>query len=586
MLRQRLYNLRKKLRRVLDDYRAFRLMDERPATPGEAAFAQKNAAFWDRQMPYKAEPEGYVLMEVHSVAYFTHYTASITRIAAAVKNAKVLALTVPNRNVYPGNVLRSYAPLEGIQISRWRFARFEWAAARQAKQVYQTLATPDDVLCLEIDGIPVGGLVYDEILREMGYATLSAVDERVLQTLQTFFLYRALAQYILARYPIQYAVFSHMIGCYPGVFARYLLKAGIPVLLCRSAAQPTLRKHEQLDQVWDHPLRPLAVHIDVAEQEARETVVAAGTAYLEQRFGQKIDDRDAGLAFQANKQTFADRDAFAQKHGLDPSRKNVFVMLHAFNDHPHFQGRESILFQDYYHWLLATLQGAKKNPSVNWIFKEHPAARFYQTQDLDFDALFGDTGEHIVFIDYQADFNARSLQFLADVVVTCLGTAGIEYSAVGIPCLLGGESAYSGYGFTVEPDTPAAYAERLRTIDTIAPLTRAQRERALVVLFVHLRMLKNDPFLFLPDPSHYHQKGVFKEININHGTGLDAFWNDAGAWLEGLDPEQAQAEIDGIARFIAHPTLLQYIDEAKFPYMKAVAEALQKEAREPVGSVA
>ena len=49
------------------------------------------------------------------------------------------------------------------------------------------------------------------------------------------------------------------------------------------------------------------------------------------------------------------------------------------------------------------------------------------------------------------------MRYLADAIITCISTAGLEYSAQGIPCVLGGEGGYSGLGFTIKPNDVGEY---------------------------------------------------------------------------------------------------------------------------------
>ncbi len=112
----------------------------------------------------------------------------------------------------------------------------------------------------------------------------------------------------------------------------------------------------------------------------------------------------------------------------------------------------------------------------------------------------------IVFIDADAPFSSESLMYLADVVVTVAGTAGIEYAANSrVPSILAGTTIYSGFGFTIEPETEAEYFQALANIENIDPLTEMQQNTARKV-FLFLWKYSDVPFSWSPDLTYKESK--------------------------------------------------------------------------------
>lgn len=428
----------------------------------------------------------------------------------------------------------------------------------------------------------MGSLVYDNYLRWDGFATLSKLDHRVRRYLQQLYESVLLVRFLMRRYEVRYGVFSHVSNIPEGVFALYLAHHGVPILHCRSAATPALMVYRSVQEVRRFVLRPVQALVDQLSEEERAEMIRRADAYLEQRLQQEVGDWNAALAYDPRKKVVVSREVFADQYGLDARKKNVFVMLHAFNDFPHFQGADSILFPDYYHWLKATLHQARHNRHVNWVFKEHPAARFYRTRDLDLQDEFGALEEeHIVFLDREADFNAQSIRYLADVIITCLGTAGLEFSALGVPCVLGGQSTYSDFGFTHEPSSREAYEELLRRVQTLDELSEAQRNQARIVMYLQLVVLQNRPWCFEPDPDHYIGGGRFGELNVKRGIDLDPFWSRAAAWLRTVDLETARAEVDKLLDYIRADRGIQFVDLEQFPFLQAAIRRCGEEQAWP-----
>ncbi len=153
-------------------------------------------------------------------------------------------------------------------------------------------------------------------------------------------------------------------------------------------------------------------------------------------------------------------------------------MLHAFNEFPCSTYRW-MLFRDYYKWLMQTLEFAKKNSKVNWIFKQHPVIKYYPAQDVDFKKLFSECPENVIYIDENEQINTRSLIHCADLIVTCVGSAGFELPAMGdVPSLITGDSFYAGLGFALEPKTIKEYFEILNNADKIKKLTPLAHKKA------------------------------------------------------------------------------------------------------------
>jgi len=276
---------------------------------------------------------------------------------------------------------------------------------------------------------------------------------------------------------------------------------------------------------------------------------------------QEVSHLAVNLAFNRKNRLYSSADEFCREVGLDPSRPTVFIMLHAFNDFPHSHFTKPMLFQDYYVWFRRTLEIATEVTSVNWVFKEHPAAAFYVTHDLNLDDLFaGISQAHIRFLSRDADFNAASVAKIANSVVTCQGTVGLEYSSLGTPCLLAGESPYSGLGFSLEPQTVADYERQLRRIASLTRLTDDQIRRARTALYFQLRMLQNSPFLFCP---FYGHDEIVAMTNRR-------FWAAATTHLQNADAGTLEHRVDSLAEFVRNESFTQYIDLEKYDFMRPV----------------
>ena len=209
---------------------------------------------------------------------------------------------------------------------------------------------------------------------------------------------------------------------------------------------------------------------------------------------------DAKFAF--DNEVISDREEFASTFGVDPQKKNIFMMLHAFTDYPHSHFNWMI-FDDFYDWFMCTLEHALENSSVNWIIKEHPASHFYPVRDVDWEAIkLRFAAPHILFIDSKIKFNSLSIPKIGDAIITCLGTAGFEMSALGaIPSITASDNPYAEAGFAMCPKNRQEYFEMLEVISEIKTLDGPEQRRAKET-FIYIHRTSRVEMLCIPHLGH------------------------------------------------------------------------------------
>lgn len=523
---------------------------------------KENSAFWSQYTSDKNEKEDtkYVLVEPNYHPIILLCNASFATIVSLAKNLKPLFILDSPQDRSIKRVLKSYHPdCAFIYLNSWHYM-IAWLLTRfQATRVFRALKSPEDILNLRIDGIKYGDLIYDGVLAGE-YATIRKLNKKVLSTIHAFFWRRYVIKDIIRRYEIETSVFSHTVGLGSGTLSRYLLRSGIEVINRSGSYQIQLKKLQSLDDVGFYCLKPEPQYLSFLINRHDDTMLRLADEYLRDRFNQKIKDVASDLAFDSRKRTFNSKEEFCSHSGLDPDKKIIFVMLHAFNDQPHSHFAKPMIFRDYYDWFEKTLGIAQSVNSVNWIFKEHPAADYYPTKDVDLDAIFeGVPHSHITFLNRRADVNSRSLRHVADAIITCMGTAGLEFSCLGIPCVLAGESTYSGFGFTVEPKDAAEYEEQLRHIHELPRLNESQIRAAKIITFFEHSMMQGAPYLFCP---YYEDYNKIREMRFN------TMWHDAAELMKNGDKDEMKQQVKTLCDFINNPSYTQYINLEKYDFMR------------------
>lgn len=517
----------------------------------------RNRKFWKSNI--KELNKGFVLVKAEKMPIIQFCNVWFGSVVALATGCKLL-LVINNRHERNLRVLQSFPRSTCVFLDELERETVDHEATRKmAAETYRQLRTPGQILDICVDGIRFGDVIYDHALAE-GYATISVIDERILRILEKFYIQRALIQTILQKYDLKSSVISHSVGLEGATFFRYLLRSGVEVFERIGAYQFLIKKYHCLKDIENYSVRPEARNFDILSQvRDKEKMFAAVDSYIDGRFYKKIKHPAIDLAYSEEKATYTDRRSFCQAYDLDPSLPLVFVMMHAFNDFPHSTFNRRLMFQDYYDWFDKTVKIAQGVKTVNWIFKAHPVDRYYTTKDLDLDSYFKDkVCSNIVFLGSSVSFNTRSLKYIAHAIITCLGTAGLEFSTQGVPCILGGESMYSGFGFTIEPQNIGEYSGILARIADIQPLTEEQIKKAKLVTYFCCCTIRGSHFYICP---YFDDNQLF---SWNDKLEL-VFWRQvAGQFLDRDHMAAVERQHQQFSAFIVDKSWTQYVDDEMF----------------------
>jgi hypothetical protein len=162
---------------------------------------------------------------------------------------------------------------------------------------------------------------------------------------------------------------------------------------------------------------------------------------------------------------------------LDPAKKTAVLFSHVLWDANLFYGQD--LFDNYGHWFVETVKAAIANPRVNWIVKLHPAnlwKRELSGVRSEYDELrlirrhVDNLPDHVRLLEPDTRISTLSLFRMIDAGITVRGSIGYELPCFGVPVITAGTGRYSGFGFTRDHDSAAAYLATLAGIETVPRL--------------------------------------------------------------------------------------------------------------------
>ena len=532
----------------------------RPLTPNEQAFIAENQRVWgDARAPRSSVGYVFVHYELYPLALLgnLHIASAI----ADVMQAKIVLISPSPLDRAANQVLKSFPGMVLEYRDSPTFILFRVLSYFSAYLALRKISTPEGLLAYECDGVPFGDVLYDMILAR-GCATIRQIQRRELLTVMASFLFkRAMTKAVLEKYKVVAGVSTHIVGVPGATFLRLLLKNQLPVYI----RETTLKKYTSLDMMFECCATPDKRYIDHMKRRP-EVFSAYGERALENRLGNKYKSEIDHLAYKSDKTTYASRDHFGRDFGLDPNKKNVFVMLHAFNDYPHTYG--PMVHQDFYHWFMHVLEVARRNKDVNWIFKNHPYEKYYLTE-VDVGSVFTTVAdEHVKYMPADVNFNTSSLRFIGDAVITCLGTAGLEYSGFGIPCILAARCWYSGLGFTREPKNKAEFERELMTIGSLPALTKEQVVIAKAMAYFTFEAMNQLKF---PDPFR-----TIATYDIDEAKTFtdDKMFEAILAYRAKSTAAEKKAYLDELYEFIRDPHWGQFVDFSRHPELRGALNAV------------
>ena len=201
---------------------------------------------------------------------------------------------------------------------------------------------------------------------------------------------------------------------------------------------------------------------------------------------------------------FKNREKFQEYFKFNPKKKNVLFLPHAMADN--LYNSEWNLFKTSYEWFCKTLDEIKTIDNVNWLIKPHPYEyKFPGVTAREIFSKFEIKKENIFFLDESIHIN--EIYKFVDVVLTGNGSAGYEYTCLGIPVITTSDAKYSNFNFTIAPKNQESYFKLLNKINLIKKPSKNSMRKAQIYWSALDNIICNS-HKFLP---RINQHGKFKK---------------------------------------------------------------------------
>jgi hypothetical protein len=518
-----------------------------PPVPGFIDFLQTNERVWQSHLAERRTArQGVILVElIHNNAAALCANLLVARYLAEFVGADVLGFTAPTFTSHrvPINQIRalaaSYGVVEVVEVEhepkQLRFPGLsllraitrnggKWSPRASHLSTLTGAALRKALLGLTIDNVWIGDLVYDSYLSGFGQATIDRFDDDLAHTLNRTANLHAGINQLFRRYQVHATVVCHTVFIEYGLPARLSLKHGVPVYGKWGTHPFIIRKYRSLAEA---PIFP-GTELESVMRHYR-TRLGEELASLANEFyppsPHKVSSFDYFRLGYGDDKNEESAKSLAKPLRLDPSKKTCCIMSPMFNDSPHCI--PDLLFDDYYQWLDATLSFALRNPTINWLVRQHPY-EILVGQNKNFNNLvrpYVDSGAVTVVPN---DVTTSSLFSCVDVITIVNGSAGIEFASVGIPCVYAGKPYYAECPFVIRPSSRAKYFEALAGIPTLPRIPPDQIKLAKETAYIALNCL----------PAFSQMLPKILDLAGRNITGEDlrAWWDDAANRAKSIAP--------------------------------------------------
>jgi hypothetical protein len=203
-------------------------------------------------------------------------------------------------------------------------------------------------------GVRYGDIAYDTYLAQQKVGTIRRINKPLLLIFYAIIRRHEEIKRLLRSGNFRAVLVSHGIDIRSGVMLRCAIRQKCEGYLRAGHHQMTLQRFLRADDVYNYAYTPSVEDIDTLVAKFGDTIDDEFKKELEFQVAGK-GSTDSMYAFSPTLKFYQQRDKFVADYQLDPTKKNIFVMLHALNDYPHSHFRW-MLFRDYYDWFEKTLQ--------------------------------------------------------------------------------------------------------------------------------------------------------------------------------------------------------------------------------------
>lgn len=547
-----------------------------PPTESFKKFLAANTRFWAERLRKAPAGKGYVLVDLlHNNGSVLTLNLLLARYLAEFLDLDVAAFVAATFTNYPVPVeevellARSFgvtritridqepgeAPVGGESMlakarNVLRSVRYQVRLGRICRRLrkFSGAGLRREVFALQMAGVPVGDLIFDSYLDNAREATIEHFNEKLGDAIGRALRFCDDFERILETDDVRALIVSHPVYIDYGIPLRLTLKHRRPVYGKVWLDPIGVRRYESLDEAPEFAGMPVEPALEYFRARLGSKLTERASDYFPPAPNKKMSLDYFRYGYGTDK-TENTKQEMIELLGIDPEKKTCLIMAQQFTDAPHCY--PDMIFDDYFQWLDETLEFAASQPQINWLLRQHPYEIMVGETEF-FESLvrkYKLNQPHIKIVPNSV--TTSSLFSCVDALTTAIGSGGIEFASVGIPCVLAGHPFYADFDFAIRPPTKEAYFAALASVPSLTRLSQQQimDAKELALVFLSYKRVSSNRVPFMSDLGG---RSVTQE-------DLDQYWIAAAGLVESK-PLEDDPLYRNVKKMIeeGHKTLLDF----------------------------
>lgn len=350
----------------------------------------------------------------------------------------------------------------------------------QAKVVFNSLKSKEDLINLTYNGDKIGELVYDTYLRYKPSPTVNINDKFLLRIIvSTLYIYNITYKYFLEE-PAKIIFTSYTSYVHHGILTLIALKRKVTIISMGSYELLFNRvKSEFPFHIKDYRnYKTDFSNIDFLKQKE---LLSYSKKLLQKRFDGINDNATFYMKNNAYVESEIDLNLFENSN-----KPKVIIFAHDFYDSPHV--RRWILFPDFYEWLIFTFESANTS-NYDYFVKIHPNSNL-ETEEIVLN-LINKNNNNIKLLP--KNISTKSLLRNGfNYGITNHGTIAHELPYFGIPVVNSGDNPHISFSFSYTVKSKEEYFQIINNLSILDNLINIEDAKNEIYEFYCMHNLVSD----------------------------------------------------------------------------------------------
>ena len=429
-----------------------------------------------------SEKSNIVLFLVSKDIYTTSLTMRFAKACSDVLKNNLIVLPNITLTSDSKKTVQSFYPFRILDF-RLKIFKIIFLNLFKLLKLNKKITTGEDLINLKIDEVRIGKHLYDYLLVKFKLLSVEKITLKHRLTFSIDILYYLCSIDFLKKEESPIIILPDNVYRHGAIF-EYAKNNSLNCLTALSLTEFTIHKFDSPESFTEHCRTPSQALVDAII--SNNPLMENAKKSFEDRIHGVGGQHDVIRAY-AKEKIEMPREELINIMSLNPEKPIILVAAHIFSDAPH--ANNDLIFKDFYEWLLVTCSELNKNNDLNFVIKEHPTSNLYGESNKTLEVL---KKLSLVKKLLPNNIKTNSLFNLVDVLITCGGTAAMEFAYHGVPNLIASKPPYYKFGFSDISESKTEYINKLKTVHEKRKLSTSQRNNALAMLYTLDKLQKMD----------------------------------------------------------------------------------------------